>query len=97
MSRIVARDAEPGFYMTPRGSVIEVVAPARVTGAWPTRDGVPYRKKANPSSTRTADQVAVYGYLPDDYLLKPWHKPRWWSTQDNARARRLKKRRRKFN
>lgn len=87
---MLAKDAKPGFYVTPRGRVIKIVPRSKVSGRWRTEAaaGVPYKALGNPTATRAARQVAVYGWLPPEYEIRPASKPRWWRKQESAPPRR---------
>jgi hypothetical protein len=73
----VAAGCKPGFYRVRCGDVVEVVQRSRVNGRWPAvspyKGGVPYRRKAKPNGG-----LALYGFLPPDYPLRPAKRPRWW-------------------
>ena len=72
MTWIEAKNAGPGFYQTPRGRVVCVVLPSRVSGRWPTPHGtgeIPYRTYGDPDARSALDRLDVFGWLRPDYAL----------------------------
>ena len=74
---MIAADCKPGFYRVRCGDVVEVVVRSRVSGRWPAvspyQGGVAYRRKADPRGG-----LALYGWLPPEYSMRPAKRPRWW-------------------
>lgn len=90
--QIEARAAKAkGFYRSTKGRVLQIVPISKVNERWGARRdaGVPYRIKANPAAADPRQRVAVCGWLPASYPLKPASKPRWWARADAERTKRL--------
>lgn len=76
---VLAGEAAPGWYSTPRGRLVELLAESSKRWRYPPQEG--HRPYRIPADTE-AGQVEVLGWLPPEYPLRPASPPA--SAQEEA-------------